>query len=513
MSEHGDTATPMHTEIPSELVSKRKTYIDPSYDLQALALIADNDDELTPTATPRAGSPPAASAELPAIKPPGLSTFTEFSDRPRQSSEATIKPVSERQGLRRRADTTPAGALQQMYSGGTSLFQPQLPRRAVSSKTARAFSRSGSRDRRRPSKDRSLTPEEPSQLGSTASRPLISKRKSNRSSVGRLGLKPKSLVWRMSSPPKSYELPPEIKLSLSEKARMKETLRLRNIETLKLTFSDTQSRALILPTPSTFYGRPLSIRTKTPPSLVGSFATLRGGAPSGNLTPLGSGTPPRSSTPLRTVTPVRSTTPRSARSSRAGTPSTRAKHFSSLSPVDQRIPWRTSIIVDSPQRDATPVPQERRRAYIPGPIQLEERISTTPRRGSVARERFDNGTVPRPKRFSNLIALDGIVMYFEALGVAEEASEACLDRFWLQTRRTPRQSTTNTSAKSSGKAALPVLPPSPPSPGGIATTFEGMFRSHKALRDDDDKPPPSPGTPGRRKPRLRQLLMASLKPG
>jgi hypothetical protein len=162
--------------------------------------------------------------------------------------------------------------------------------------------------------------------------------------------------------------------------------------------------------------------------------------------------------------------------------------------------------------------------YIAGPIQLEEKITASARRGSNANlERFDDGTVPRAKRFSDLVALDSIVMYFQALGVAEEASEACLDRYWVQSKKSNHASAGKTSRKAAAAvAAIPPVPsvslpgvPSPPSSGGaIATTFEGIFRTQRTpLREDADQMPPSPGTPGRRKPLLRQLLKAGRKSG
>ena len=521
---------PLRTGIQSGLVSKRITDIDFTVDLQALALQASyEEDEAIPDEIPRAGSPVAV------VTPPGVSTFTMFLERPRQGSEVTIKPLNERPKLRRKAYTAPSGTLQ-VHRETKSPFVPHPPRRAVSSTTAEAFSRSGSRDRRRPSKDNTFTPSELSKLRIAPSRSLISKKRSKRNSGGRMGLKSKPLVWRMSSPPKTYELPPELKQSFSEKARVKKTLNSKKVDTLQVDIPKPQQSGLpstsavsIVPTPSIFYKRPASIRAKTPPSPARSATSFRGIGPVGNSTLLGGGAPPRSSTPLRLITSPRSTslpktpprsTPSSAGPTRIGTPARLTKHFSSpLSPVaQQRVPWRRSIGVDQPSRHATPVPSERNPVYIPGPIQLEEKITATPRRGSIANlERFDDGSVPRAKRFSDLVALDSIVMYFQALGVAEEASDACLDRFWTQSRKSNHASPGKASRKTMppvpGAPPPPPRPvPSPPSSGVIATTFEGIFRTQKTLREDADQTmPPSPGTAGRRKPLLRQLLKASRK--
>lgn len=556
MSDRPLIPSPLRTGIPPGLVSKRITEIDITVDLQALALQArhgDDDDETTPTATPRSGSPAPV-----VVTPPGFSTFTMFSDRPRQSSEATITPATERPRLRRKAHTAPSGSLRDV-PGARGSFTPQPPRRAVSSTTAEAFSRSGSRQRRRPSKEQSLTPSELSQPGLQASRSLLSKKKtSKRNSGARMGLRSKPLVWRMTSPPKPYELPPELKPSFSSKQRVRDALRARKVDTLRVELDavavlpSNDSGGLlvprtpapsIVPTPSAFYKRAGSVRTKTPPSPATSATSLRNiGHVNSTVAPLGNNG--MRSAPLRVVaaprssslpkTPLRSSaTSSSAGPSTSGTWSKRAKHFSlPLSPVAQRVPWRRSIVVDGdPEWVATPVPGKRRRpVYIPGPIQLEENTAVTPRRDSTTNlERFDDGTVHEAKRYSDLVALEGIVMYFEDLGVAEEASQGCLDQFWLHSNSNDNSNSPPTGSdartKSPRKAATraPTVPPppvpSPPSSGGIATTFEGIFRTQRTLRDDDDgdgleaKLPPSPGTPGRRKPLLRQLLRSSRKSG
>jgi hypothetical protein len=445
------------------------------------------------------------------VTPPGISTFTMFSERKRQSSENTIKPVIEKPRLRRKANTAPSETLQ-MFPCAKPQFTPQPPRRAISFTTAHAFLRSDSRDRRRPSKTLSVTPMEMSKFGGNSTRSLISKRKSKRNSGGRMGLKAKPLVWRMSSPPKAFELPPEPKPSLSEKDRVKR--RLEHMDMIKVDCGDFDPRGLhlgsassIVNTPNVFYHRPASVRTKTPPTPAGSSTPLRDSTSR-------SGTPPRCSSPLRNATPS-GTSPssslKSARSWRSETLSMRAKHFSlPPNPTAQCIPWMT-VVVDSP-RDTTPVPQERRPVYIPGPIQLEESIFITPRRTSVANPDYvDNGTAPQAKRFSDLVALDGITMYFEEFGVASEASEACLDKYWLR-NRIVSHSGAGTSAKSAPRGVLAVLPPAAPSPpsGSISTTFEGIFRTQKALRDGE-LPATSSGTAGRPKPLLRQLLKSSRK--
>ncbi|KAK7191574.1 hypothetical protein PSPO01_02023 [Paraphaeosphaeria sporulosa] len=487
-------------------------------DMRSLVIDTINDNDDTPTLTPQSGS----SAMM--VTPPGMSTFTMFSNRNRQSSEITITPVVERPKLRRHANTAPSGTLQ-IFPPSQPQFTPQPPRRAVSSTTAHAFSRSGSRNRRRQSNTLPLTTIKMSKLGKPTTRSVISKRESKRNSGGTMGLKTKPLIQRMSSPPKAFELPPDLKPSFSGRDRVKETMRMKNIKRIKINFDNIEPRELFLTsassivnTPNVFYSGPASVRTKTPPSPGGS-STIQRCTTSSSATPLEIGTPPRCSSPQRkAIFPTRtspSSSLRSTASSRSGTLSTRTKHFSlPLSPVAQCVPWRRSMVVENPPRNRTPAPQERKPVYIPGPIQLEEKISVTPRRNSVANlEHFDDGTVPQAKRFSDLVVLDSITMYFEIFGVATEASDACLDRYWLR-NTTHSHWGSGTSAKSARKGTPAVLPPPIPLPrsGGIATTFEGIFRSQKVLRDDEVQATAS-GTAGRRKPLLRQLLKPSRKSG
>ncbi|KAI8940285.1 hypothetical protein NX059_003986 [Plenodomus lindquistii] len=74
------------------------------------------------------------------------------------------------------------------------------------------------------------------------------------------------------------------------------------------------------------------------------------------------------------------------------------------------------------------------RTYVPGAICFEEHPAM-PRRDSVATlDPFDR---PQHKtnRFSDLIVQDAIIMFFDDLGVMEDATEASLDRYWLDESR------------------------------------------------------------------------------
>lgn len=471
-------------------------------DMRALFINTVNDNDATPTMTPHSESPGLM------VTPPGISTFTMFPHRQRQDSELTITPVVARPVLKRHAYTAPLGSLQ-MFPGANPQFKPQTPRRAVSSTTAHAFSRSGSRNRRRPSRTLALTPIEMSKTGKPTSRLIVSTETSPRDEQGRTALKTRPLVWRMSSPPKAFELPPDVKPSFSGRDRVKETMKRKNMEMLKVDFGNSPPRERLLAsassivnTPNVFYNRPASLETKTPPSPASSPGLLQAPA-SRSTTSLDTGTSRRSPSPSKNA--WKSSPPsslRSAASSKSDTLSTRSKHFSlPLSPGAQGVPWRRSMVIEVPPQSKSPAEKEERPIYIPGPIQLEENISVTPRCASVAN--LDDGDAPEAKRFSDLVVLDSITMYFEAFGVTE-ASDACLDRYWV------RSTATHSQAVRKGKIASGAAPIPSPRSGSLATTLEGIFRGQKPSPDNDIAAPAS-GTAGRRKPLLRQLLKPSRK--
>ncbi|KAF2253442.1 hypothetical protein BU26DRAFT_515797 [Trematosphaeria pertusa] len=435
---------------PPALVGKRISEIDVTEGLRMFVI--DDDDELNPT--PRPGSP-----AIVITHPAEPMTIRQ---RPRQlSSEPTATP---RPKLMRNAATAPAGALA-LYPS----IKPQPPRRAISARTARPGGGNGSRHRRSPL----IVPPLPrlSQFGTAASRSLISRRKTTRKSVGKLGLKPKNHVWRMSpqSNTKRFQLLSEVlherRKSLSEKARVKETLKHKKMEMLKTTIVDFKSRDLpgtpssMMATPREMYGEP-----ETP-------------------TPTG-------------PTPMEEIYSGSRRSLLPESP-TRPKHFSM--PLTPNIERRGTF------KHSNSIPHMRGRrktVYVPGPIRLEEKMVVTPRRGSIATmEPFDAGKEPKAKRFSDMVALDGIVMFFQSLGVVEETSEACLDRFWVPDMRANRPA-------ASPRKGVPPVPARPLIPS-FPSSSSALFSSSKKARQDEKQIPPSPGTPGRQKVRLRQLLKSS----
>lgn len=75
-----------------------------------------------------------------------------------------------------------------------------------------------------------------------------------------------------------------------------------------------------------------------------------------------------------------------------------------------------------------------KRVYLSGPIRLEEH-SMKPRVDSCANEDPpDLALAAKTNRFSDMVVLDGIVMFFEDFGVVDPATEETIDKYWLDDR-------------------------------------------------------------------------------
>lgn len=74
------------------------------------------------------------------------------------------------------------------------------------------------------------------------------------------------------------------------------------------------------------------------------------------------------------------------------------------------------------------------RIYVPGPICLKKH-AVSPRRDLEARLDPFDGIQTNAHELSEVMVEEATVVFFEALGVMENATEACLDRYWLQIGR------------------------------------------------------------------------------
>ncbi|KAJ4372429.1 hypothetical protein N0V83_004203 [Neocucurbitaria cava] len=75
-----------------------------------------------------------------------------------------------------------------------------------------------------------------------------------------------------------------------------------------------------------------------------------------------------------------------------------------------------------------------KRVYLSGPIRLEEQ-SIKPRVDSCVNEDpLDLALAAKTNRFSDMVALDGVVIFFEEFGVVDPATDETLDKYWLDDR-------------------------------------------------------------------------------
>ncbi|KAF1840488.1 uncharacterized protein K460DRAFT_371676 [Cucurbitaria berberidis CBS 394.84] len=139
----------------------------------------------------------------------------------------------------------------------------------------------------------------------------------------------------------------------------------------------------------------------------------------------------------------------------------------------------------------------RKHVYLPGKICLEEHPGK-PRIDSVAStDLFSTALATKASRFSDIIGLDNIVMFFEDFGVVEQETEESLDKYWLDDSHPARRqhsiiSVEETASKSVRKAASP--------PGSKFSFSSGSSTASE----------PPPRRAKRQRIRLRRLLSPGL---
>ncbi|ORY04017.1 hypothetical protein BCR34DRAFT_63799 [Clohesyomyces aquaticus] len=239
--------------------------------------------------------------------------------------------------------------------------------------------------------------------GRPSSRSIISRRKSNRRSVGRLGLKPQAYIWR-EVPVKNLHNYETLSSALEEDrrkeppqdgSRARAKFQSKNAGVLQTNIIDFNSRGLP-DTPGSF--------VSTPREMYGFLA----------ITPT-----PGDSRHRYALQTVSSNKSRS--SSLAMTPESHeawkehelgpGSALSSRSPVSSV--WKHHV-------------------YVTGPIRLEDhKVPPMVRKDSIATlEPFIGEFEGSARRASDDAALDGIVSFFRELEMVETSGEDGLDRFW-----------------------------------------------------------------------------------
>jgi len=265
--------------------------------------------------------------------------------------------------------------------------------------------------------------------------------------------------------------------SSSEKESIKETLKNRKLENLNTNIVDFKQRKL----PDT----PTSM-VNTPQELYGTRREL-----------------PKEG---RSVSCPRRGTPRLGRRLKLQPNSTNKQKYCPLplTPVIQK-----NMALRSPKPDPW-----RRSVYLPGPIELSATTLTASHKASIATLEAFVGEIEatalsssNSRRLSDDATMDGIVEYFQAFGILDEATEDELDRYWEETQLDAVPTCFSAKAlRTLGlddvpnmAMQLPVLDlPSSTSP------FHSTWRGFRQ-QEDKQQPIASPTNP-RQRVRLRRLL-------
>ncbi|KAF2850738.1 hypothetical protein T440DRAFT_468309 [Plenodomus tracheiphilus IPT5] len=351
----------------------------------------EDDEEEGPT-TPERNLPQAA--EMPPTGPQKRPDIT-ISSPSIEDQKSRLRSLSndvknmERPQLRKKANTAPSGTIPTM-----DIAMPQ-PRRATSARIG--ISDTGE--------------EKDTQLSN----------RDNDSKTGRRAVKKK--FGEAKYPPPQKPLPPVpgqkdtgsspenryISNSLgsfSQKLRVQRTLMQKQIGTLKTDIADYNSRGALnsahsmLKTPRELYAIPEKQATHD--------------------------AEPEPEVEHNARPDVDSMRSRKRRSARSISPATASPAAQSLVQARAYLRATNDIKVEDSSRPP--------RIYVPGAISLEEDPAMH-RRDSVATlDPFDR---PRHKahRFSDMIVEEATIMFFDDLGVMEDATEASLDRYWLDSSR------------------------------------------------------------------------------
>jgi hypothetical protein len=148
-----------------------------------------------------------------------------------------------------------------------------------------------------------------------------------------------------------------------------------------------------------------------------------------------------------------------------------------------------------------------RTIYVPGAIRLGEHPAQLRRDPVASLDPFAKTMEPKGKQVSDLIGLEGIVLYFEDLGIVGDATRDSLDRYWLDGGDS--ESETVSGVLEVRKASIetvkePVLHSSRKASGAESSKFSS-FSS-----DSSTSSRPQTETPMRQRDKLRRLLSPAL---
>ena len=357
-----------------------------------------DDEEDVPTAPQRSPSKPTEEilSQPESDGEPRLATTDPNSDdsRPRLLSLRDDVKMLERPRLRKKANTTPPGAI------FPTEFAPAQPRRALSTR----LGYSGTMKGRRP---------QSSHLGSHNGTSIVADKAELEVSQAQETLP--DIRKQTGEDNIVLKRPPQVPSSFSQKARVMETLKQKHMGMLSTT---------------------TDMGPRKGPSSANSM----------QMTPRELYAIPEKHSIEHIATSPRNRAPSSSASTSPGIPpiSHRRKSTGHMPQVlsDARL--------DGSSRS--------QRIYLPGEICLEEHLML-PRRDSVATlDPFDE-SVRRANRFSDMVVQEGIIMYFEEMGVLAEATEMTLDQYWMESgARTNKRVISRRSSVSSVTETMSTSP-------------------------------------------------------
>jgi hypothetical protein len=146
------------------------------------------------------------------------------------------------------------------------------------------------------------------------------------------------------------------------------------------------------------------------------------------------------------------------------------------------------------------------RVYLPGQIRLEEHPAKIRGDSLATLDPFERSTEPSEKRFSDIIGIEKITMYFEGLGVLEEVTSACLDRYWLDESPPAPQAA---DARKPGAPGIEEQGATGPQKSSASSSPPGSRFSFSSTSSTASSQPPLE-TPMRQRDRLRRLLSPGL---
>jgi hypothetical protein len=379
------------------------------------------------------------SPTTPTIKVP----FPNEEQRPRGRSMSNDEDVADRPRLRKKSATAPPGSMAMSEPG----YAPQPPRRAISARVKKTQDIQGKSLQQqtywmKPLPARTVQQSEHGKLPPHSPR-VPRARPPRREGLGRMS----SQVTIRAPNPGSF----------SQKERVRRTLDGKNFGRLDTSIVDFESRGL-LSSPTSMQNTPRELYP-IPERRSADHAQWRVGPSS-----------PHSVDARRSI-------------------------LSTLSPRSQQ-----SYRVRSRKKGNKRYRQaEKQQNYVPGPVRLEGHPAQL-RKGSVANlERFDERTTTRGKRYSDMIVLNSMTMYFAELSVLEDASEECLDRYWRDTKPPVLRHVVKPSVSSVEEIRIGESPRRPSITSTTSTTRGSRFSSSSASSS-------STTTPMRQRDRLKRLL-------